>query len=249
MAEYTNDYLLNRQVKIFQPVDGYRASTDAVILSSLVQKVKKNDKILDVGSGTGAISLCLAARFQEIQPQITGIEIQPELAELSARSAEANGFSAFLHYVNADIRQKITAVPPCSFRHVITNPPYSDHDMPSPNPGKALAHNLQQFDLSSWLRFCLKMLAPKGLLYLINRAEAVTEIITALYGRTGGLKIIPLFSKPGQTAKRVMIIAEKDSKAPAAILPGLTVHTPEGGYTDEAFQILRGGRGFFELNG
>lgn len=92
MAEYTNDYLLNRQVKIFQPVDGYRASTDAVILSSLVQKVKKNDKILDVGSGTGAISLCLAARFQEIQPQITGIEIQPELAELSARSAEANGF-------------------------------------------------------------------------------------------------------------------------------------------------------------
>ena len=132
MAEYTNDYLLNRQVKIFQPVDGYRASTDAVILSSLVQKVKKNDKILDVGSGTGAISLCLAARFQEIQPQITGIEIQPELAELSARSAEANGFSAFLHYVNADIRQKITAVPPCSFRHVITNPPYSDHDMPTP---------------------------------------------------------------------------------------------------------------------
>lgn len=95
MAEYTNDYLLNRQVKIFQPVDGYRASTDAVILSSLVQKVKKNDKILDVGSGTGAISLCLAARFQEIQPQITGIEIQPELAELSARSAEANGFPLF----------------------------------------------------------------------------------------------------------------------------------------------------------
>lgn len=46
MAEYTNDYLLNRQVKIFQPVDGYRASTDAVILSSLVQKVKKTTKFL-----------------------------------------------------------------------------------------------------------------------------------------------------------------------------------------------------------
>lgn len=92
--------------------------------------------------------------------------------------------------------------------------------MPSPNPGKALAHNLQQFDLSSWLRFCLKMLAPKGLLYLINRAEAVTEIITALYGRTGGLKIIPLFSKPGQTAKRVMIIAEKTQKRRPQFCPG-----------------------------
>ena len=119
MAEYTNDYLLNRQVKIFQPVDGYRASTDAVILSSLVQKVKKNDKILDVGSGTGAISLCLAARFQEIQPQITGIEIQPELAELSARSAEANGFcDAKMRFIPESTPQNALRVSRTSWRRV-----------------------------------------------------------------------------------------------------------------------------------
>ena len=57
---YTNDYLLDRQVKILQPVDGYRASTDAVFLSSLVdgKKIKENAAVLDVGSGTGAVSLC-----------------------------------------------------------------------------------------------------------------------------------------------------------------------------------------------
>ena len=59
MIDYTNDYLLNLKVKIFQPVNGYRASTDAVLLSSLPDKVKKGDAVLDVGSGTGAISLCL----------------------------------------------------------------------------------------------------------------------------------------------------------------------------------------------
>ena len=41
---YTNDYLLDRQVKILQPVDGYRASTDAVFLSSLVDGKKIKEK-------------------------------------------------------------------------------------------------------------------------------------------------------------------------------------------------------------
>ena len=79
MIEYTNDYLLDKKVKIFQPVNGYRASTDAVLLSSLV-RIKNGDGILDVGSGTGAVSLCLAHRLQNLNPQITGLEIQPELA-------------------------------------------------------------------------------------------------------------------------------------------------------------------------
>lgn len=245
MTNHSNDYLLNRQVKIFQPLNGYRASTDAVILSSLIDKVKPGDKILDVGSGTGAISLCLAERFKEKEPQITGLELQPELADLSNQSAAANGFR-FLNYINADIRAAKAPLPPCSFRHVISNPPYSDHDMPSPNQSKAFAHNHHDFNLTAWIKFCIKMAAPKGFIYLINRAEAITEILAALYGKAGNIKIIPLFSKPGQKAKRVMIIAEKDSKAPASILTGLTIHTPDGDYTSRAFQILREGRGFFE---
>ena len=101
MIDYTNDYLLDKKVKIFQPVNGYRASTDAVLLSSLVQ-IKNGDDILDVGSGTGAVSLCLAHRLQNQNPQITGLEIQPELAELSNASAQANGFST--RFLNCDIR-------------------------------------------------------------------------------------------------------------------------------------------------
>ena len=50
MQDYTEDYLLDKQVKIFQPIDGYRASTDAVMVSSLVNSVNQGDKILDVGS-------------------------------------------------------------------------------------------------------------------------------------------------------------------------------------------------------
>ena len=239
MQEYTEDYLLNKRVKIFQPVNGYRAAIDAVFLASLPEKVRQGQKILDVGSGTGAVSLCLAERFKSAGVQITGLELQPELADLANRSAAANGFD-FLHYENLDIRQKLPpSLPHCSFHHVISNPPYAERDMPSPNPSKAAAHNMNHFSLTAWLNFCIKMTAPKGFLYLINRTEALDEILSVLHGRLGNIRLVPLFSKAGQPAKRIMLSAQKDSKAPTVLLPGITVHQDDGCYTPQASAILK----------
>jgi tRNA1(Val) A37 N6-methylase TrmN6 len=241
---YTNDYLLDKKVKIFQPIDGYRASTDAVFLSSLLdsKKVKKGDTILDVGSGTGAISLCLASRLKDVK--ITGIDIQKDLVELSNMSSKKNGFDDFLTYINTDIRQK-TSLPSGTFSFVITNPPYSDHDMPSPNESKKLAHNHQDFDLTGWLSFCLKMLKPKGYLLVINRAEAINEIITAIDKKAGSINVLPIYSKLGQDAKRVAVIAQKTAKGITKILPPFYTHNEDGSYTDKAQSILRLGKEYF----
>ena len=98
MQEYSEDYLLDKRVRIFQPLNGYRASTDAVILSSLIARIKDGDAVLDVGSGTGAVALCLAERFKTLRPGITGLELQTELAELSNMSAAANGFDSWIMF-------------------------------------------------------------------------------------------------------------------------------------------------------
>lgn len=238
MPDYTQDYLLDKQIKIFQPENGYRASSDAVFLSSLISRLSPGEQILDVGSGTGAVSLCLARRFP--QNQIIGLEIQSELAHLSTLSAAANGFDN-LRYINCDIRQPLTELSYGSFHHVITNPPYTDHDMPSPNPGKATAHNHHDFSLSEWISFCLKMLRPQGWLHMVHRAEAIGEILFSLHGKAGAITIVPLFSKNGQPAKRLLISTRKNVKTPATILPGIVVHTSDGNYSAEAHRILRCG--------
>lgn len=239
MDNFTNDYLLNKKVRILQPVDGYRASSDAVLLASLIENIKLSDTILDVGSGTGAVSLCLAYRFPE--NHITGLEIQPQLADFAKQSADINNFANLVYY-QADIRQKKLPVSPCFFSHVITNPPYSEHDRPSPNLSKALAHNHTDFTLNEWLKFCLKMLKPFGKIYLINRVEAIDEILNTFSKRAGGIKIIPVYSKPGQQAKRILISAQKDSKAPTVICPPFYMYNSDGTYTRAADEILRKGK-------
>lgn len=245
MTDYTKDYLLDKQIKIFQPADGYRASTDAIILSSVVHKISKKDSFLDVGSGTGAISLCLAYRFKDKDVSITGLELQKELAELSNLSSKENGFDSFLNYINCDIKTKPKEIPFCSYSHVITNPPYSEKDMPSPNPSKATAHNHSDFSLSEWITFCIKMIKPKGFFYMINRAEAIDEILSNIKGKLGNINIIPIYSKEGQDAKRVIITAQKDSKAATRIYQGLIVHDNAGKYSETANKILRNGESLF----
>ncbi len=230
------NYLLNKKVKIYQPEGFYRASSDAVWLSAAVNKVKKGDNILDVGSGTGAVSLCLAERFKNSEISITGIELQSVLAESATHSAIANGFK-FVNFINSNIFQN--DLKPCSFAHVITNPPYAENDMPSPNKSKATAHNFQYADLSGWLNFCIKMLKPQGCFYIINRAEALEEIIRCISGKVGKIEVIPLYSKTSQKAKRIIIRAQKDSKAPLVVHSGIIVHNDDGSYSDKAEKILR----------
>lgn len=241
MAECREDYLLDKKVKMYQKEDGYKTSSDAVLIASLIDNLSDDAKILDVGSGCGGISLCLAYRFPKAK--IYGFELQADLVELSNLSAKENRFSN-LEYICHNITAKKTPLTANSFEHVITNPPYEKNGTKSPNKSKALAHN-QELLLEEWLKFCLKMLKPYGFLYLIHRAEALEEILSILQGKVGNICVVPVYSREGQNAKRVMIMAQKTSKAPLKILPPLVVHT-QNGHTKAAEQILRDGKSFFK---
>lgn len=85
------------------------------------------------------------------------------------------------------------------------------------------------------------MIKPQGYFYMINRAEALEDILAALHGKLGEITIIPLYSKEGQTAKRVIVRARKDSKAPLIIRQPLIIHQADGSYSKEAYAVLREG--------
>ena len=84
----SQDALLGGRVRLYQPTRGYRAAIDPVLLAAAVPATA-GSRVLDLGCGVGAAALCLLARVPEAR--VTGLELQPELAELAERNARLNG--------------------------------------------------------------------------------------------------------------------------------------------------------------
>src|SRR5580692_7243816 len=83
----SDDALLGGRVHLHQPAQGYRVAIDPVLLAAAVPAAE-GDRVLDIGCGVGAASLCLAARVPGCR--IVGLELQPALAQLAAENAARN---------------------------------------------------------------------------------------------------------------------------------------------------------------
>lgn len=241
MIHYTTDEFLGGRVLLKQPENGYRATSDAVLLAAAVQ-AKPNETILDVGTGTGVIPLCLHARLPNVI--YTGIECQSELAALARENAAFNRCD--LTVVEADITHKPSPIHGRQFHHVVTNPPFYTESGTRNHPQTATAYK-QQVPLSVWLGFCLRHLRAKGTLTLIHRTESLPEILTCLHGRLGGLEVFPIEPKPGKSAKRIIVRGVMGSKKPLTLHAGLIMHRPDDTRTEIAECLMRQGQGIDEL--
>lgn len=236
---FTTDDFLGGKIKLRQPVDGYRATSDAVLLAAAVFP-KKSQKVLDVGTGTGAVGLCLLARCPDIT--VAGIEIQPEMAAMAKDNITLNGLNEKMSVTVADIRTKrIDGIETGSFDWVVTNPPFILEDQVSPDPVRDIAHRESDCSLKEWIDGCLRYVSPRGYFAIINRADRLPEILSLLYGRLGGIGIIPVWTKEGEPAKRVIITGRKGVRSPAVLENGIVLTDSGGRRTHSAEAIMRGG--------
>ncbi len=243
MQELTQDLFLGGALKIHQPKVGYRAGSDTVLLSAAIN-AKPGDRVLDVGCGVGTVGLCVARRVSGAH--VIGLEFQQDLVTLANQNAMENGLDDQVKFIHHDIRKKLPVnITANSFDWVAANPPYynlENHDVAA-GEQRSTSRAQIQGDLSTWVDFCFKMTKPRGHMVFIYPTEHVEQLIGLLMQKkVGGLTLYPLWPKPNDPAKRMLICVRKGVSSPTKMGPGLILHDDHGNYTAQAIAVLKEGK-------
>jgi tRNA1Val (adenine37-N6)-methyltransferase len=239
--QLTDDKFLCGKLRLLQPIKGYRAATDPVLLAAACPAVA-GDSVLDLGCGAGAAALCLGLRVRGLT--LAGLELQPAYADLARRNADRNGIPVEIH--EGDLARMPAALRR-DFDHVIANPPYYQAGG-SPSPVAARARAMQvDTPLADWVAAATRRLRPGGWLTLICGTDGLPEVLTALAPKLGSAAVLPLAPREGRAALRVIVQARKGGRAPFRLLAPFVIHQGSAhdgdreSYTPAANAVLRDG--------
>ena len=207
MAEKQENFtLLNGRVIMARST--YNPTSDAVWLAAYAPTNIKT--VLDIGIGTGGISLCLMSRLPDIS--VTGIDISQEMLDSCRINMELNNKNICL--INQDILHWSTQD---RFDLVITNPPYF-----SGTPAKHNAHH--NANIQEWIKKSCARANPNGYLCTIVDALCVDKVVSCLCDKHfGNIQIFPLFGAKN-SAERVLIRAKQGSKTGTTIYCGTSMN-------------------------
>lgn len=239
--DLSRDAFLCGRLHLWQPIKGYRAATDPVLLAAACPALP-GQRVLDLGCGAGAAALCLGARVPGLS--LTGLEVQPGYAALARQNGAENGADLTVH--EGDLMQMPVALR-VEFDHVIANPPYYPAGgTPSPNLVRAKALQVET-PLGDWVQAAGRRLAPGGWLTLICGADGLPQVLAALGDKLGSAAVLPLQPREGRAALRIILRARKGGRGAFRLLAPLVLHqgpAHEGdreSYTALANAVLREG--------
>ena len=207
MSEKQENFtLLNGRVKMTRGF--YNPTSDAVWLAAFAPNGVKT--VLDVGIGTGGVSLCLLSHFPDLE--ITGLDISKEMLDDCEKNMTLN--NASIKLLNTDILKWSTTE---RFDLVITNPPYFNG-----TPAKHNAHH--NTDIKSWTMKCCARVKPNGYICIIIDTLCVAKIISVLDKKHfGNIEIFPLFGAKN-SAERAIIRAKQGVKTGTTIFQGTSMN-------------------------
>jgi tRNA1(Val) A37 N6-methylase TrmN6 len=223
MTSTSFDIFLKGALTIEQPLNGYRAGSDAVLLAAAAASFE-GQRMLEAGCGVGTVLLSLAHLRADANLELYGLEKDPVAVELALRNSAANPSAAHITVEQGDVLVRPDHL--CGqFDLVFSNPPFFDDDRAIRDPLEARqGAYIIGAPLEAWIKSMLAMAKPKGRFLMIHRADRLADILAALGGRVGDIGVFPVRPRAGEPAKRVLVSGCKGSRAPLRLLAGMEMH-------------------------
>lgn len=236
--DLTHDSLFGGRLQVAQPRTGYRFSIDAVILAQSVNPIP-GERILDLGTGCGIVPMILALRSQETH--ITGVEVQPVLAEIARANVAANAMQNRVRILEMDMQRLEVKSIGGRVKRVVSNPPYRKAASGRINPDsqRAVARHEISITAAQVIETAERLLAVGGRLNMIHTAERLPELFTRLQRSDLEPKFLrTIHSGQGTVAYRILMTAVKGGRPGVRIAPPLVIYKNRGQYTDEVQQMF-----------
>lgn len=207
--QVSQDSLFDGRLVCRQHRGGYRFSIDSVLLAHF-PKIRKNEKILDLGTGCGIIGLILSYRHADLRVSITGLELQPELAALARLNIAENGYDNSFSLIEGDLHEFRTLIQAESFSLVTANPPFyaKGSGRVSHNPEAMTARHQDEDGLDVFVESASFSVRNRGRVIFIYPAELLAELLFCFKThRLSPKKMQPVYSYP-ETKKAALVIVE-----------------------------------------
>ena len=216
--------------RIIQDPSRFCFGMDAVLLSGFA-RVRRGERVLDLGTGSGIIPILLEAKTEG--EHFTGLEIQPDMA---ARSVALNRLREKIDIVQGDIKEASRLFGRASFDVVTSNPPYMDGGAGITNPDepRAVARHEILCTFDDVAREASRLLRTGGRFYLVHRPRRLAELIVTL--RSRGLepkRIRMVHPFADREANMVLIEAVRGGRPLMKVEAPVIVFREPGVYSDE----------------
>lgn len=235
--DVTQDRFLGGRVVLAQSAHGYRAGIDPALLAAALE-LKSGASAIELGCGPGAA--LLAAAVLNPGARLTGIEADPAAAALARRNVQDNDLAGRVEVIEADA---LAWRPSDMADAVFFNPPFFDdaNALRAPSQEKRAAW-LTEHSLAGWIGAGAGMLKRGGALTLVHRADRLGEALAGCAGaKLGSISVLPVHPRAAKPAKRILVRAVREGRAPLRLLPALVLHDEgPGQYSPHADAVLRG---------
>ncbi|MBQ9197504.1 MAG: tRNA1(Val) (adenine(37)-N6)-methyltransferase [Clostridia bacterium] len=218
---------------VIQRTDAFRFGTDAVLLSAFASP-RKHDRLCDLGTGTGVIPLLLYGRENTLTAD--AVEIQPEMADMAARSMALNGLENVIRVHTGDLREIRALLPHCRCDLVTCNPPYGKAGgaLLNPDESKRLARHEEACRITDVAQAAAWLLHDGGRQCCVFPASRLMELMDAMRGcRLEPKRLRMVHSRRNKQAHLCLLESMLGAHAGLIVEPPLVIFEDNGAYTEE----------------
>ena len=234
---------VNEKITLIQKKDGLTFGTDAFLLAAFI-KQQKYGRAVELGAGTGIISLLLCARDRFASTY--AVEIQEDFYFITKRNVEYNGFEDKIKVINEDVRALTPMMLGGEADVVFSNPPYMRTDTGKRNVSdrKYIARHEVCGGIEDFCGAAYRLLKHGGKFYVVWRPDRLSGLMSALHSnRLEPKSMVFVHGDRASEPSMVLVCAHKGGAEGLKILPPLFLYedgTAQGGartMTDRAAKI------------